>query len=210
MDRALAHAAEEEEKKATEHLQLSRRYRRAACRFWSCSQHDLPLPYPWNKERDRRVLEAVLLGMRERLLSAPKANAENDHRGRAIHVDEATSIEMFENWYHAGALQPEGLPIDVAADLQRRNAEGEVALAELGLQSPGVVVRDLDEPQSDLDPVTALGWIYVSLPGYSRDGRLALVAVRNAFAQHPSGRVYALRLDNHGWRIAGVSTIHGE
>ena len=51
----------EESQIAAEHAYLSGLYRRAALDDCQTLPPKLPLPYPWDRQRDREVLEAVLL-----------------------------------------------------------------------------------------------------------------------------------------------------
>jgi hypothetical protein len=212
IDRSLAgtelSAADDEEKTAAHHAQLRLGYQRAAVRFWTCPPRDLPLPYPWDKRRDREVLRTVLLLIRERTIETIGSNDSRGRRDQAIYAHRTTSIGLFENWNVPEFLESNGFPIEVAAHLQRRNAEGEIPLAELELQSPEIVVCDVDE--EGRDPSAGVGSVLISLPGYSSDGRLALVGVTKPYAQHGAGTLFAVRLENHKWRIADTYAIHGE
>jgi hypothetical protein len=210
-NRAFSDLAEQEDKAASRHARLRQDYRRAAFQFWSCQSDSLPLPYPWDLDRDRQVMEAVFAHIIEDASRRRTTNGDPSIPAPLVlFLGQFTSIEMFEDWYVEDILQPEGLPIEVAADLQRRNAEGEVPLAEIRLRTRQVAVRDLEELRRINDPDDALAWIRVSLPGYSHDGKIALVAVTNAFTDHPSGEVYALRLSGHEWRVVGTYAISRE
>lgn len=201
--------AEEEEREASRHARLGHEYRRAAFQFWRCPSQSLPLPYPWDRERDRQVLEATLLHRVEHVLSRLEPG-DPDRTASRIYVDQLTApSEMFQDWYDDDIL-PELLPIEVAADLQHRNDEGEIPLAEFRLNNPRIAIRDLEPLHHSDHPSDSLGFVYVSIPGFSNDGKIALVTVTNAFSEHSYGEIYALKIVDNQWRVAGVRFIMTE
>ncbi len=129
-----------------------------------------------------------------------------------IIVDEVTTIGEFEDWYDGTILKTDMLPIDVAADLQRRNTEGPVPVAEFQFRSRQIVIDDLDELRSDAEDKYPGGvaFVRVSLPGYSRDGKIALVGVTNALSNHPLGSIFALMFSAGEWKVAGEDSFMGE
>jgi hypothetical protein len=204
--------AEDEERLASDHAHLKIRYRQAACKFWQCPAQDLPLPYRWDKDRDRRVLEAVLVSLIEEKKASHKGSVDRLALFPRVVVDKSTAIDEFENWYKGDIIPGEGLPIDVAADLQRRNAEIAVPLAEFKFSNRQIVFDDLQMLRSaalDRYP-EGVAFVRVSLPGYSRDGKIALVAVRDILAEHPTGRVLALLMTGGTWRVSGSDYLAGE
>jgi hypothetical protein len=100
----------------------------------------------------------------------------------------------------------------VAANLQLRNTEGAITVAEFELHSRQIVIDDLEALRgsaSDKFP-GAVGFVRVSLPGYAHDGRIGLVAVTDALSNHPSGRVFALVSSGGVWRVQGSDGGAGE
>lgn len=203
---------EDEANLADQHAQLKKGYRRAAFLFWQCPRGDLPLPYPWDKQRDSRVLEAALLAEIDISVHAGDTFPESEVSVPRIIVDKSTTIGEFEDWYKLDILPGEGLEIHVAADLQQRNTELGVPVTEFNFSSRQIVIDDLDMLHSDAltKYPDAVGFVRVSLPGYSHDGRIALVAISNAVSNHPSGRMLALALSNGVWHVAGTDYFAGE
>ncbi len=204
----LSSLAEEEGQLASHHARLREKYRRVAFRCWERPPTDLPLPYPWDREQDRRVLETVLLRV---IHDTTSSQTEDDRRplNPMVVVDDTTTIGPFEDWYDPHVVPGTVLPIQAASDLQRRNTEGPVSLSEIKPRNPQIVVDDLhrlglNALEKYPDAVT---FVKVSLPGYSADGQTALVAVSIAFDQHGSGEVFALVRSNGQWQVAG-SDLH--
>ena len=77
---------------ASDHARLERQYRRVAFFFWQNVPRDLPLPYRWNQERDRKVLEAALL---QELDDAYTGNRQRDHGPplKLVVVDRCASLQ---------------------------------------------------------------------------------------------------------------------
>jgi hypothetical protein len=197
---------------ASRHSRLRKLYRRAAFALWESPSDELPLPYPWNQDRDRRVLEAVLLRTTDGATSADASHGDRKHATASIVVNKVITIGRFESWYRDEILEPLGLSIDLAEDLQLRNREGSIPLTEFEFQSKRIVIDDLDRKGREAEAryPDAARFVHVSLPGYSRDGKAALVAVSDSLSEHFSGAVYILTLLNGEWHIALEDRSHGE
>jgi hypothetical protein len=199
----LSFMAQEEAKTASLHASLKKQYRQAAFVFWECPSDELPLPYPWDQDRDRRVLETALIHVTNNKSSNRLESQPSD---LTIIVHDVTTIGEFSNWFNAWIIPSEEIPINVAADLQRRNNEGPLPVAPFKFRSHQIVIDDLDayrrEERGDLPEAAA--YVRVSLPGYSRDGKIAVVCVSDALGAHYSGRVLALILSGGEWRVAGA------
>ncbi len=190
---------------ASFHARLREQYRRAAYRFWERPPVDLPLPYPWDRDRDRRVLEAVVLQIIQRPTTSDTTDPDrHSPPDSTVIVDDKNTIGSFEESYDPDLL-PGRVTTHAAADLARRNGEGPVPLAELKFRSRQIVIDDLNRLGWDAfrKYPDGVAFVRVSLPGYSRDGKIALVAVSIAFDQHGSGENFALVLSNGEWRVAG-------
>jgi hypothetical protein len=156
------------------------------------------------RARDRQVLQTVLLRvLKDTTDSASASDPVSPNAAVVVHGE--TTIGPFEDWFNPRVVPGAFLPRSVAADLQRRNREGPVPLAEFTLQSRQIVIDDLNQLGLDALEKYPDGqtFVRVSLPGYSEDGKIALVAVSIAFDQHGSGEVFALELSNEKWRVAG-------
>ncbi len=213
-DDYLLYQAAAEASLVVQHSRLRQQYRRAAIFFWECPPTGLPLPYPWNRDRDRRILEVVLLRLVDGATKPDSYFRRPESRNPAIIVDRLTTIGLFEDWYAPNILPSEFLRIDVAADLQRRNSEVGVPLTDFRFQTRQIVIDNLESGGSfstfsERYP-DAVGFVRVSLPGYSQDGNIAVVATTSAFTEHPSGTVYALELSGGEWRIVGEDNLRGE
>jgi len=188
---------------ASDHARLKRQYRRAAFFFWHRVPRDLPLPYPWNQERDRKVLEAALL---QELDESYTDNRQRDHEPplELVVVDQCASLEPEDVWGVGELLSEQGFPTEMVGDLERRNRQACESLAELQLDRRRIVVDDLRELHSDAiakyPDAEAFG--KVTLPGYSRDRKLALVLVQDFLNPHgSSGAVCVLVNSGARWRV---------
>ncbi len=119
-------------------------------------------------------------------------------------IDDKNAVGGFEDWYGPDAGSELGLHTEfAAAQLLRRNSEGPVPLALFKFRSRQIVIEDLD--RSGWNPFEkhpdGRACVRISLPGYSQDGKTALVAVSIAFDQHGSGEYFALRLSNGKWQV---------
>jgi hypothetical protein len=137
----LSFMAQEEAKTASLHASLKKQYRQAAFVFWECPSDELPLPYPWDQDRDRRVLETAFSHVTNNKSSNRLESQPSD---LTIIVHDVTTIGEFSNWFNAWIIPSEEIPINVAADLQRRNNEGPLPVAPFKFRSHQIVIDDLD------------------------------------------------------------------
>jgi hypothetical protein len=186
--------AEWEDEQAAFHARLRRDYLRAASRPWMPIPADLTLPFPWDRARDRDVLEAAILDLMD------PANPDNaitfqigDEAGRAVVLDEQTYrwLGQQPNW--GEDERAEGLTQTLMDDWSRRNSGGPVSVAGLGFRRARVIFDDVEAmviaagsfPDSfrKRHP-NAIGYLYATLPGYSGDGRTAEVWFSGGFGPH--------------------------
>jgi hypothetical protein len=201
-----------------EHAALRRKYERLACHPWERPPADLPMPFPWDRDRDCRVIEAALDDVLD-----PR-NPENaivyEEKGgpdAEVVLHELTATLDWSDRGEPAGERPEELAEKQAdSDLSRRNGGGVFPVRELGL-SARRLIRSADLVQLDdeaLEKRSALyeyfqerfpracGWLDVTLPGYSRDGKTSIVVFVRYSGGHAAIWSYALRLTPTGWRVA--------
>jgi hypothetical protein len=191
---------EEESRLANHHGLLEGQYRRAAYVFWEQPPAGLPLPYPWNRDRDRRVYEALAKCLIDDAMN-PENPRDECPANPVVVMDRVTTDGFLESWGEED-LSDLILPRR-HVDAFRRNDEGPIPLAEIGVFSSRVVIDDLDKLSFDVmnKHQSGVAFIRVSLPGYTRDGNTAVVAVSIAFDQHGSGEMFVLASSNGQWRV---------
>lgn len=204
----------EETRMASDHAWLKDQYSHAAPRFWERAPRDVPLPYRWDRQRDRRVLEAVLLP------ESDESNSSDDRAGEApsvkrVVVDQFAStgpFDVFEIEAITSILAEKGFPAEPAADLQRRNQRAGEPLSELNLDRNRIVLDDFWQLRSDLHSKYSMDTrlVKVTLPGYSRDGTLAVVALQFYDYPHRAGAVLVVRNSEGRWRIVASESFFGE
>jgi hypothetical protein len=196
---------------ALRHAKQRQQYRRAAYCFWEGAPADLPLPYPWDRERDRRVMETALFyDLNER--NALFGDARRGPFVGKIVVDRLTSVEIAEDLLLVEVVSSLGFLSDLAQAFDRRNAEGPIPLEEFRFRDARMIIDQLDRLRQDaLDKYPdGVGFVQVSLPGYSRDGKHALVAITGVLSNHHSGVVFALDRSSGEWRVSGSYNVVSE
>src|SRR5262249_42141970 len=149
------------------------------------------------KLRDDAVLE-VALGD---LVSPNNSYNKRHHKGDSSRVEVLVDDEFCE--YSRGAdlylgaenrdandsqPDPQGIPADLQADLERRNTGPAGSLSNFRPANPAIIVRDVDRDFKGMSGLAgwqafeekypnALGYVRVSRLGYSRDGRSAIVVL---------------------------------
>ncbi len=197
---------------ATDHAYVSGLYRRAALEDYQTLSPELPLPYPWDRQRDREVLEAVFL---KELgdPSAENAQAGNPRIERIVVHDSASSSPFAEEWAIDEVAAEHGFPGGLEADLMRRNRKAGESLAELNLHHDRIIVADLSPIDTYTDAVqkypSAEIFVRVGLPGYSRDGRHAVVALSRyvLLGPHPSEAIFGLSKTGSRWRVVWTERL---
>jgi hypothetical protein len=199
-----------------DHAALRRTYERLASHPWERPPADLPIPFPWDRNRDREVIEAALEDLMDpRNPENAITSSVNGPIGSEIVLNELT-------WRWSVFLPREprwegldGTVVDEAfSDLLRRNGGGAFPLSELALRGRWpiqyddlnrlyIAAVDHEEPFWDYfhrcHP-NARGCLWAILPGYSKDGRTAVVGFA---APHPHGEywTYTMHKTTKGWEI---------
>lgn len=202
-------AMEMETEQADHHGHLKAQYRRLASRPWENAPADLPLPYPWNRDRDRDVLETALADLFD-----PK-NPENAIDFRTPDGRPCPELVLAETTYRWSSNPALDEADDACNDLRRRNSGGPVLIAQLGLGRTRKIRYDDPERLYEASVNAELGlreyfqknypracgYAWVALPGYSRDGRKAVVFFKGGFSGHATAWTYRLERTDRGWEV---------
>jgi hypothetical protein len=168
-------------------------------------------------ERDRQVLEALML----HLLIDPKFDmTEVATNGATIvlHVRTPEKIGFLGHGQIQGELHGRKLPQDAENDLRRRNTpQGAkpdsyeaVAVSYTNLTFvAGIVVTNLNEMMEGRRPFrsfekaqpTARGWLEAYLPGYSKDGNVAVVRAGVGPWAHAAMLTAVLEKRGNEWKV---------
>jgi hypothetical protein len=184
------------------HNELAGLYRRSAFVPWRSRSDQLPLPFPWDRARDRLVLRGALgdwLGPR-----MPRArNGGSEDSVQWVVFDSTASLDPFEEWDLPEALASAGFPPELFHDLQRRNPSAGEDIAALGEFESGVKFADLRRQQEKIRQVypEAAAFAETTLPGYSADGRLAVVAFCSVLEAHAPCVAMVLARQGGRWRV---------
>jgi hypothetical protein len=200
--------AKSETKEANHHARLKEQYRRLATHPWESAPPDLPLPYPWDRDRDRAVLETALADLMD-----PK-NPDNAiaFQANSGSYPEVVVAEMTYSWLN-DSQRDEGE--EAWNDLLRRNSGGPILITGLGLG--GKMRVRYDDPERLYEASAnegtdfrnyfqkryprACGFVWVTLPGYSRDGRATVIFFGAGDSPHGVDWTYDLERTNGGWEV---------
>ena len=201
--------AEFEAAEADHHCRLKEQYRRLATHPWEDAPPDLPLPYPWDRDRDRAVLEAALADLMD------PENPENAVVFRMAGGRPCPEIVVGETTYPYLTHSPSDEEDAMSSDLIRRNSGGPVHITGIGLG--GIKRLRYDDPDHLVDASPgarmsfpeyfqkryplACSYVWVTLPGYSRDGRKAAVYFFGGFSSHGQYWAYEMDRTGRGWEV---------
>ena len=201
--------AEYEAAEADHHGRLKQQYQRLATHPWEDAPPGLPLPYPWDRGRDRAVLDAALADLMD-----PK-NPENGIDFRMASGRPCPEIVVGEPTYPYLTHLPSDAEDATWSDLIRRNSGGPILLTGIGLGGNKRVRYDDPDRLSDASmnagmsfpdyfqkryPL-ACGYVWVTLPGYSSDGRKAAVFLFGGFNPHGQYWEYEMDRTDQGWEV---------
>lgn len=208
-DHGLDDIADSEAEEADRHGRLKTQYRRLATHPWEDPPPNLPLPFPWDRDRDRNVLETVLADLMD------PGNPENAIDFRTPDGAPCPEIVLGETNSPRGGDSDDEDGDGAWVDFHRRNSNVPILMAGIGLggfqkvhyddpsrlfeqaMDTGMAFSDYFHKQYPL----ACNYARVTLPGYSRDGRRAVVSLSCGWGQHPVSWTYELELTDAGWRV---------
>jgi hypothetical protein len=172
---------------------------------------------PEEKQRDYAVIEAPLIDLTDPK-SPVNANAVRNGRvGKYIVLGPKTSVsvhcltrEMLP--YLAGKKKGQTIPDGVGDDLRRRNQGGSASLADFHSDKAPVRIRDVDKEFDEFFGLEfaekfweryqdSWGYAYAYLPGYSKDGKTAVLIFEAGPSPHGSEVTYLLVKSGGGWKV---------
>jgi hypothetical protein len=199
-----------------EHAALRRTYERLASHPWERPPADLPMPFPWDRDRDCRVIEAALEDVLDpRNPENAIVYEANGGPDSEIVLNELTFVPWESESQESPPQGAEKLAEKEAdSDLARRNGGGKFPLRELGLAGRRPIRYDdlvrlddeaLEKREGFYDAFherypRACGWLDVSPPGYSRDGKTAIV-VFTRISEHATFWTCTLHRSPTGWQV---------
>jgi hypothetical protein len=182
------------------------------------AEEGIPKDRAAEKRRDYAVLEATLND-----LTSPR-NPEHKRRfevpRREIVVNLKTiEFELDPDWdgetRNFDGVDARTVPAEILADLRRRSREPVKSLMDFRPANRDIIVTDLDRTTEDAanrgedsdetfrkEYPTAWGYVWARLPGYSKDGRTAVVLFDGGpFGGHGLGWVYLLVKTGSKWEV---------
>jgi hypothetical protein len=180
------------------------------------AEEGIPKDKAGEKRRDYAVLEATLNDLASPKNPEYKYHIENVGPGREIVIDDKTCeydlfIDLADENRNIDGTDKRRIPADLQEDFKRRNKGPARSLADFKPANPNILVRDLDKEFKDSDLFaraflkkypTAWGYVWAYPPGYSRDGKAAIVV----FEGGPNGIhgltwVYVLSKKGKRWEV---------
>ncbi len=177
------------------------------------------------KRRDYAVLEAALNDLTSRKNPEYKYHIQNVGPGQEIVIGDTTCkytlfIDLAQATQNIDHEDARSIPKDVQADFDRRRQEAPRSLADFKPANPDIIVYDLIrlfENQSQHYKAfrkaypKAWGYVWAFLPGYSRDGKNAVVVFQSGgFGNHGENWVYLLTREGRRWVVQWRHCILGE
>lgn len=168
------------------------------------------------KRRDYAVLEAALNDLSSPENPEYKYHIQNVGPGREIVIDNNTCkfkilIDLDRESHSIDGRDTRSIPTDIQDDFKRRDDEPHRSLADFKPANPDIIVRDLDRMFEEADdPLeefskrypTAWGYVWAYLPGYSKDGKSAIVVFEGGpNGSHGLNWVYMLTKGEKRWEV---------
>jgi hypothetical protein len=167
------------------------------------------------RDPDHRLFELVLLDLANegnRTLSTRAGRTKVLLDRKSLGDVESLDQEQLNN----GLARRQTVPEDVGNSLRARNAAGPTSLASFKSTSPKILVGDLsevpegDDWQEEFEKrfPDAKGYIKAWLPGYSRDGRTAVLRFRVGPTPHGAVGTYFFEKSNGLWKVKWKHIIY--
>jgi len=106
------------------------------------------------------------------------------------------------------------VPPDIGADLRRRNPKEPISLSAFNPKNPNIIVEDLSDIDGKDDAAfekkhpDARGYVEAWMPGYSEDGRTAVVRVLFGPTPHAATATYMLVKQDGRWKVKWRKTAY--
>jgi hypothetical protein len=180
---------------------------------------ELPKDQAGETRRDYAVLEAALNDLADPKNPEHKYHIQNVGPGREIVVGMQTMpggpddpfMDPGERSTNIDHTDRQPIPAELRADLRRRNDGKQRSLADFKPRNSNTLVRDIDTEFKGADDFigrfqekypTAWGYVWPYRPGFSKDGRTALLIFEGGpNGVHGLNWVYLLTRDRDRWLV---------
>jgi hypothetical protein len=115
-----------------------------------------------------------------------------------------------------GSAKEGGIPVPICADLRRRNSAEPLSLSGFKPKNSKILVEELPDitqrGQFNFERKYPQANTYVEawLPGYSKDGKTAVVRVRFGPSPHEGTATYLLENREGRWKVKWKTTTHSK
>jgi len=187
------------------------------------AEEGLPKDKTGAKRRDYAVLEAALNDLTSPKNPEYKYHIQNVGPGKEIVINDKTCVAdrfddvMFDLGHPNRNIDCDDIrsvAADIKDDFNRRSKTEASSLADFRPANSNIIVQDLDhmleEPRGVLDDSlgairkkypTAWGYVWAYLPGYSKDGKSAVVVFDRPGGRHGGDWVYMLSKAGKRWEV---------
>jgi hypothetical protein len=172
------------------------------------------------RARDYEILEAALEDIIDPENPEYDVSARSEIQGKVLVLDSKSFTSMRDIYLpqddlNEHVIQKDGqsVPEEIGADLRRRNSGESASFSDFKPRDRRILVRDLDEEVGDLSEFRAreafwtkypdpIGYVRAYLPGYSRDGKTAVVVMDDGPSYlHPRAWTFFLERLGGRWKV---------
>ena len=173
---------------------------------------------PEEKKRDYAVIETCLIDLTDPKSPANKNSVKNGHVGKYVVLgpitsrsDGCLSREDLPSLLE-GADEGQKIPEEIGDELRQRNSGAPVSLADFRSSKTVIRIRDpYAEFKESFDTLFAESYwkkypdswryVYAFLPGYSKDGKTAVVVFDTGPSPHGEEVTFLLVKSEAGWKV---------
>jgi hypothetical protein len=188
-----------------------------ACLAGGCSKPSASSPdlilQPQELSADHEIYDVALLDMISNKEFDPAVGGRTVNKSQVVLQDMTWGALSDHFLSHSLGDKATAISSEIRAELLRRNPKGRrYSLASFHPSSPSILVRDLSGVDIDWDFAEAFpdarGYVQAFLPGYSRDGRLALFYFHFGPTPHGAVGCYLISRETATWKIVWSSFNH--
>lgn len=178
------------------------------------AEEGVPKDEAAEKRRDYAVLEAALNDLTSPKNPEYKYHIQNVGPGREIVIADKMcnfGYELTDTSTNVDYTDTRRIPADIQDHFKRRNDGRARSLKDFKPANPDILVRDLDKMfEKAYDPIevfrkqypTAWGYVWAYPPGYSKDGKTAIVLFEGGpNGEHGLNWVYMLTKKGKSWHV---------